>query len=351
MSRISGIVAYEAEELVLTAKAGTALIDLQLSLAARKQMLPFEPPDWGPFFGQPDRRATIGGTLSANVGGPRRLKYGGPRDSLLGFSAVNGFGEPYKAGGRVVKNVTGYDLPKLMCGAFGTLGPLTEVTLKLLPAPAAEDTVIVRGLTIAEGLKALRAVASEPYDATGLAHVTGELAQHLELPLGVAEGLTALRFEGAPEAVGEAATAALARFRLSGARRIGPEASQSLWKRIADLQLFIREPGLVWRVTCPPAAAPEIVAEIGPRAAQFDWAGGLVWMLMDDDLGVHASLVRRVCAAHDAQSMLFRAAPELRARAGVFDPQPEALARLTRDVKLAFDPERIFEPGRMYPDV
>jgi glycolate oxidase FAD binding subunit len=351
ISRISGIVSYESEELVLTAKAGTALIDLQLSLAARKQILPFEPPDWGPFFGHPDKRATIGGTLAANVSGPRRLRHGGPRDALLGFSAVNGFGESYKAGGRVVKNVTGYDLPKLMCGAFGTLGALTEVTLKILPAPQAEESLVLRGLSIEDGLKALRETASRPIEATGLAHVTPELARHLPQGLASDESLSLIRLDGTAEAVREAAGVLQSAFRHAGPRRIALEQSQALWKALSDLTLFMAEPGIVWRLTCPPAAAHAIVSEIGPRAAQFDAGGNIVFLLMDGDAESHARILRDVCARNDAQSMLFRAPDEVRARLGVFDPQPPALARLTRDVKLAFDPDRVFEPGRMYDGI
>ena len=351
ISRVAGTIKYEPEELILTVKAGTPLIDIEMMLRENKQMLPFEPQDWGPFFGTPDRRGTIGGVLAADVCGPRRFKAGGPRDALLGFTAVNGFGEAYKAGGKVVKNVTGYDLPKLMCGSFGTLGPLIEVTLKVLPAPERQDTIVLRGLTAPEALRTLRGIAGEPLDSTGLAHLSGELAQHLEGALGVAEGLTAIRFEGAKEAVEERVSAMLERYRRAGARRLGDSVSHEFWRRVGSLDLIARTPGTVWRIQAPPFAAGAISGEIGPNAAQYDWVGGLLWVVLDDAPHAHASLVRSVAARHNAHSTLFRCGEPQRQKYGVFQPQDETLARLTKDVKTAFDPNAIFNPGRMYEGV
>lgn len=351
ISRLAGAVRYEPEELILTVKAGTPMTDIDAMLREHRQILPFEPPDWGPFFGAPDRRATIGGVLGADVAGPRRFKAGAARDALLGFSAVNGFGEVYKAGGRVVKNVTGYDLPKLMCGAFGTLGPLIEVTLKVLPAPEREETIILRGLTAPEGLRLLRGVAGEPLEATGLAHLSGELARHLEGTLGVADGLTAIRFEGAKEAVEERVAILGERHRRAGSRRLGAGVSHDLWKRIGQLDLLAREPGIVWRIATPPFAAAAIAAEIGPNAVQYDWAGALLWIVLDDVPHAHASLVRAVASRHQALATLFRAGDAQRATQGVFQPQEENLAKLTREVKAAFDPSAVFNFGRMYAGV
>jgi glycolate oxidase FAD binding subunit len=351
LSRIAGAIRYEPEELILTVKAGTPLSDIEGMLREKRQMLPFEPPDWGHFFGASERRGTIGGVLGADLCGPRAFKAGRPRDALLGFTAVNGFGEAYKAGGKVVKNVTGYDLPKLMCGAFGTLGPLIEVTLKVLPAPEREDTIVLRGMTAPEGLRLLRGVAGEPLEATGLAHLSGELARHLEGVLGVAEGLTAVRFEGAREAVEERVALVMERYRRAGARKLGGDVSHDLWKRIGNLDLLSRESGVVWRITAPPFAAPAIAGEIGPNAAQYDWAGGLMWLVLDDAPHAHANLVRQVAARHGAQATLFRASEASRATHGVFQPLEPALERLNREVKAAFDPKAVFNPGRMYEGI
>lgn len=351
LSRIAGAIRYEPEELILTVKAGTPLSDIEGLLREKRQMLPFEPPDWGHFFGASERRGTIGGVLGADLCGPRAFKAGRPRDALLGFSAVNGFGEAYKAGGRVVKNVTGYDLSKLMCGAFGTLGPLIEVTLKVLPAPEREDTIVLRGMTAPEGLRLLRGVAGEPLEATGLAHLSGELARHLEGVLGVAEGLTAVRFEGAREAVEERVVHVMERYRRAGARKLGGDVSHDLWKRIGNLDLLSRESGIVWRIVAPPFAAPAIASEIGPNAAQYDWAGGQMWVVLDEAPHAHANLVRTVASRHGAQATLFRASDAVRAAQGVFQPLEPALERLTREVKAAFDPKAVFNPGRMYDGI
>jgi glycolate oxidase FAD binding subunit len=351
LSRIAGTIRYEPDELILTVKAGTPLSDIDLMLKEHRQVLPFEPPDWGHFFGASERRGTIGGALGGDLCGPRAFKSGRGRDALLGFTAVNGFGEAYKAGGRVVKNVTGYDLSKLMCGAFGTLGPLIEVTLKVLPAPEREDTIVLRGMTAPEGLRLLRGIAGEPLEATGLAHLSGELAKHLEGVLGVAEGLTAIRFEGAREAVDERVAVLMDRYRRAGARKLGGDVSHDLWKRIGNLDLLSRESGTVWRIVAPPFATPAIAGEIGPTAAQYDWAGGQMWLLLDEAPHAHSNLVRQVAARHGAQATLFRASDAVRATQGVFQPLEPTLERLTREVKTAFDPKAVFNPGRMYEGI
>ena len=199
----SGIIAYEPEELVLTARAGTPLAEIVEAIAEKHQRLGFDPADWGPLFGARGGRGTIAGALSADSSGSARVRYGAARDHLLGFRAVNGFGEAYKGGGRVVKNVTGFDLPKLMCGAFGTLGPLSEVTLRLVPRAPLSATLAVRDLTPEEGLTLFRRVWSTPLEATGLAFIPACAAELFPLLGGIGAGAALIRVDGAPEPLDE----------------------------------------------------------------------------------------------------------------------------------------------------
>ncbi len=351
LSRLAGAIRHDADDFLLTVKAGTPMTDIDLMLREHGQIIPFEPPDLGPFFGTPDRRGTIGGVLAADLCGPRAFHMGRPSDALAGFVGVNGAGEIYRASGAALKQATGLDLPRLMCGSFGILGPMVEITLKLAPAPASEDTVIMRGLTAPEALRTLRAIIGEKLDASGLAHLTGELALHLDGALGGAEGLTAIRFEGGRTSVDERVTRLLDHYRRMGPRRIGADMSHDLWKKIGALELVAREPGVVWRIIAPSLSAAAIASEIGPQAVQYDWGGTALWLVLDDVPHAHASLVRAVAARHNAEATLIRASEAQRATCGVFQPADENQLRDIQKLKAAFDPHGIFNPGRVFEGI
>src|SRR5215813_64753 len=194
LSGLTGVTLYEPEELVLAARAGTPLAEIEALIAAQGQMLAFEPMDYAPLLGGPSGRATIGGVLAANLSGPRRLKAGAARDHFLGFSAVSGRGESFKSGGRVVKNVTGYDLCKVMAGSWGTLAALTEVTIKVLPRPETEQTLLIRGLDPARAVEAMTLAMGSACDVSGAAHLSADVAARSPEIAGGA--VTALRLEG-----------------------------------------------------------------------------------------------------------------------------------------------------------
>ena len=202
LSGLCGVTSYEPEELVLTAKAGTPLRDIELLVAAKGQMLAFEPVDYGPLLGAPGP-GTIGGALAANLSGPRRIKAGAARDHFLGFSAVSGRGETFKSGGRVVKNVTGYDLAKLMAGSWGTLAAMTEVTVKVLPQPETEATVLALGLDEGAAIRAMTEAMGSSGDVSGAAHLPAAIADRIPQAEAVAGGraVTALRLEGVAPSV------------------------------------------------------------------------------------------------------------------------------------------------------
>jgi glycolate oxidase FAD binding subunit len=307
VSGLAGVVSYEPEELLLTVKPGTTVAEIEALLGAHGQRLGFDPADWGPLLGADAGRATIGGVLSADASGSAAVRYGRARDHLLGFRSVNGFAQAYKAGGKVVKNVTGFDLPKLMCGAMGTLGVLTEVTLRVFPKPPLSQSFAAK-LDAQAGLALLRRVWSSPLDATGLAYADGSAFVRLE-------------GERAPLAEKSAMLRAMAEI----AEVDDP------FRGIAGGVAFT---GLdVWRATLPPSRAIELVA--GALHWCADWAGGLIWIAGGE--GVRAAAER--LGGHAI------------AMRGGRGPEEPARAALTRAVKAAFDPLGLFNPGRLYEGV
>ena len=357
ISRLSGILDYEPAELVLTLRPGTLVSDVEKLLSARNQMLAFEPPDYGPLWGGAAARGTIGGAIGCNLAGPRRFKAGALRDHLLGFVAVSGRGEIFKAGAKVVKNVTGYDLPKLVCGAYGTLAALTEVTLKVLPAPEKTRTVLVFGLDDAKAIQALAAAAMSPHEVAGLAHLPADVAAQsgVGYVARAGAGVTAIRIEGTDISV-KARCAALRDLlgSFGALEELHSMNSAWLWREIRDATAFVLpQDHVLWRISTAPMGGPAVTAAIAqaqPDARYFyDWAGGLIWLALPPADDAHAALVRGVLQPQGGHATLFRAEAAVRAAVPVFHPQPEALAALSRRVKESFDPMNILNPGRIAP--
>src|SRR4051812_27674416 len=235
LSDLSGVTLYEPEELVLSARAGTPMAEIETLLAASNQELAFEPMDYGPIFGATPGRGTLGGAVAANLSGPRRIKAGAARDHFLGFSAVSGRGETFKSGGRVVKNVTGYDLCKVLAGSYGTLAAMTEVTVKVLPRAETEETLLVLGLDDVGAAKAMRIAMGSANDVSGAAHLPAGVAIRLDHTSSV----TALRLEGvAPSVVHRkrALETLLRSFGTPGA--LDEPASRAFWKAVRDVMPF-----------------------------------------------------------------------------------------------------------------
>jgi glycolate oxidase FAD binding subunit len=365
LSALSGVTLYEPEELVLSAKAGTPLSEIEALVAAKGQRLAFEPMDCGPLFGSPIGRGTIGGTIAANLCGPRRITAGAARDHLLGFSAVSGRGETFKAGGRVVKNVTGYDLCKLMAGSWGTLAVLTEVTLKTQPKPETEATVVMAGLADAAAIAAMTAAMGSSCEVCGAAHLPAATAARFPMGEAVGSGraLTALRLEGVAPAVAHRKAALQALLKPHGeAATIDDMVSRRLWVAIRDVAAFaaIRSGGEqpLWRISTVPgnghALAARLTGAIEAAAVLYDWAGGLVWVAIPEaapaaDAG--AGLVRAAVRLFGGHATLVRGSAQLRAALDVFEPQEAGLAALTKRVKESFDPNGVLNPGRMWAHV
>ncbi|HEY8697360.1 MAG TPA: FAD-binding protein [Rhizomicrobium sp.] len=340
VSGLSGILKYEPDELVITALAGTPVAEIEAMLGEKNQRLGFEPADWGPLFGSSANCATIGGVLAADASGSAAIRYGRARDHLLGFRAVNGLGEAYKAGGRVVKNVTGFDLPKLMCGAMGILGPLTEVTLRVVPRAPLARVLLVRNVAAEAGFALLRRVWSSPLEATGLAFVP-DCAGDFFAEFGeIGSGAAIMRLEGSAAALQEK----IAMLRELCDDRTIAECEGDVFRRIGGGRVFADTSLNVWRVTLPPSRAAELLAQVSPSLWLADWAGSLLWLGTDSDM-------REIAHQSDGRAVLMRAPETERRRIAVFEPEDAVRAQLTRRVKAAFDPLGLFNPGRMWEGV
>ncbi len=358
LSGLSGIVLYEPAELVMSARPGTPLAEIEAALAENGQMLAFEPADLGPLLGGEKETASIGGAFACNLAGPRRIKAGGARDHLLGVRAVTGRGETIKAGGRVVKNVTGYDLCKLFAGSHGTLAALTELTFKVLPAAEDAATVALREAADADAVRAMTAAMGSPHEVSGAAHLPPPCAAAAGVAaLGDGRAATVVRIEGPGPSVAQRAEALAALLAAFGPVEILNQAdTHTLWRAIRDVAVLDAGGGrIVWRLSVPPAAGARVTAAIADRienAAWFyDWAGGLIWLALPDGGGEEdggAAWVRAAIETEGGHATLVRAEAALRARVPVFQPQPAPLAALTARVKDGFDPRRILNPGRMY---
>jgi len=357
-ARLAGITLYEPGELVLSALAGTPLREIERTLAEQRQELAFEPPDLGPLYGLEPGRQSIGGVLAGNLSGPRRIKAGAARDHFLGFHAVSGRGEAFKSGGRVMKNVTGYDLSKLMAGSWGTLAVLSDVTLKVLPKPEKTRTVLVLGLEPTRAAAAMTAALTGPHDVSGAAHLPADLARLsvVSYVQGAGRAATALRLEGPPESVAHRCAELKKELAAFGAvEELHSTNSTALWREIRDAAFLVApQDRPLWRVSVPPREGARVAAAVAQAfdARWFmDWGGGLLWLSAPQELADAGAAAVRGAVGEHGHATLYRAPADLRAQVPVFQPQAPALAALTQRVKDSFDPARILNPGRMYAGV
>lgn len=324
-ARLSGIALYEPGALTLVARAGTALAEIEAALAEHRQILPFEPMDHRALLGT-SGEPTIGGAVATGAAGPRRVRVGGCRDSLIGARFVDGEGRVIRSGGRVMKNVTGYDLARLMAGARGSLGVLTEVAFKLLPAPAAQATLTVRGLDVARAVAAMSAALASPFEVSGAARD--------------AEGATHLRVEGLADSVAYRAGRLgdlLASFG-EAAVEDDPEAGAALWRRVRDAEDLAGAPGNVWRVALRPSDAPAAAASLDASRLVLDAGGATIWALLPEGVDARARLAVRGHAA----LVRGRGFPHIH-------PEPTAVAALSAGLRSRFDPRGILDPGATAP--
>jgi len=358
LSALNAVKSYEPNELIITVEAGAPLNDVKSLIDSKNQQFAFEPIDTAPLLGAP-AVGTIGGTIASGLAGPRRIQAGGGRDHLLGAHAVSGFGDSFKTGGKVVKNVTGYDVCKLLAGSWGTLAVMTELTLKVVPRPESERTLVLRGLDHTAANKVMTAALGSPFDVSGAAHVpksafrgaSGALGQ-LGSPL---HAVTLLRLEGITEsAVHRAAALAKALSPFGAAEIVEDGTSAAIWACVRDVEPFAAKGALgawpVWRIVCPPAAGGALgegLARDTGGDVIYDWGGGLIWAALPPKPDAQAALVRTRADAAGGHAMLLRASEEVRCNVEVFHPSESGVAALSERVRQSFDPRNILNRGRM----
>jgi glycolate oxidase FAD binding subunit len=358
LSALSAVTSYEPNELIITVQVGAPLADVASLIDSKNQQFAFEPVNTAGLLGTPEI-GTIGGMIGAGLAGPRRIKAGGARDHLLGAQAVSGFGDSFKTGGKVVKNVTGYDLCKLLAGSWGTLAVMTEVTLKVMPRPESERTLVLRALDAIAANRAMTLALGSPFDVSGAAHAPnsafwpevrgfGELGSDQE-------ALTLLRLEGiAASAAHRAAALAKTLSPFGSAQVLEDAASAQVWSSIRDVAPFAANGALgtwpVWRIVCPPASG----GALGERLARdtggeviYDWGGGLIWAALPPKPDAQAALVRQRVDDAFGHATLIRASEQVRRNVDVFHPQANGLADLNERVRRSFDPKSILNRGRM----
>lgn len=333
VSGLTGIVKYEPAELILTAAPATPLAEIAAVLGEKNQRLGFDPADWSRLLGS-NGVSTLGGAASADASGSGRLRHGPARDSLLAFRAVNGLGETFRGGAKVVKNVTGFDLPKLVCGAHGTLCVLTEMSFRVFPKPPCAAILRLADVAPEVGFAHLRKIALSALEPAGLAYLPESM-----MP-GVGQGAALIKLEGAQQPLEE--KIALAHGLLGQpVQRIESDP----FPAIGSGEMFADLPGDVWRVMVAPSDAPRVAKALNAKNWLGDWAGGLIWLAAPPS---EAQRIRAIAAGAGGQAMLLRAGAEARASLGLYAPQEPALAQISRAVKAAFDPLSLFNPGRLF---
>lgn len=364
LSGLRGITEHEPSELVMTARAGTPLSEIQQTIADHHQNLEFEPMDFARLFGQETNAdgtnvGTIGGMVASGFAGPRRIKQGSVRDHVLGFRAISGRGELFKSGGKVIKNVTGFDLSKLIAGSFGTLAVMSEISIKVLPKADKSRTVLIMGLGDNSAIQAMSDAINSAFEVTSAAHLPIEIAARSGVSLvgNVGGAVTAIRVEGpAPSVTArcEALRALLGKY--GDIEELHTSNSTTFWREMRDVEYFKAEPddtesaSQIWHISTAPASGAALARatldECGGEAL-FDWGGGSVWLSLPHHSNAAQDTVRASVAAYGGHATLIRASRDVRNVADVFQPQEPVLAALNKRVKESFDPRNILNPGRM----
>ena len=349
---LSGIGLYAPKELIISAQAGTPLSEVEQALADAGQHLIAEPPDlsavFGPTAAPQTLPQTLGGVVATNLSGPRRVAWGAMRDHVMGVRAGTGRAEIIRSGGRVLKNVTGLDLCKLLTGSHGTLGVITEITLKVLPAPEATGTLAIRGLDAARAVAVLSDALGSPYSVSAAAWLPEDAAARVDALEAGGQSVALIRIEDFVPSVAYRIGRLRDQFALPDMAVLDTEASRAAWRAVRDARPLAHGEA-VWRVSVRPSAGPGILAATRDHGLSgfLDWGGGLVWLSGPADAAAHAAIEAAVTRSGGTWTLM-RAPDSLRQSVHVVPPEAPALARITRDVKAALDPAGILNPGRLY---
>lgn len=357
MSGLTGVQLYEPAELVMKARSGMKLSEIKALLDQQGQKLAFEPPDFGPLLGAAADLGTLGGIFSANLSGSSRVKSGAARDHLLGVNGFTGRGQTFQTGSRVMKNVTGYDLCKLVAGSYGTLAIATELTFKVLPKHDTVRTVLIYGADLPTAVACMRDALSSVHDVAAAAFLPAEIAARIPLDYISIPGVSviALKIEGPKPS---------ATFRCDAMRKImapfgtieelHSHNSAQFWSLTGNAAPFVGETAPLWRLSVPPANADRVIADIKQRGVDClyfaDWAGGLIWVQLASDAEDGGAAAIRGAVGTEGHATLIRGSEALRRQIAPFHPVSPTIAMLNRRIKEGFDPENILNPGRMYLD-
>lgn len=345
-SKLSNISLYEPGALTIVASAGATLEQVKKLLAKEGQHLPFEPTDFTKLLktkGSP----TIGSVVTTANSGPRRIQVGAARDALIGVRFVNGEGDIIKNGGRVMKNVTGYDLVKLMAGSYGTLGVLTEVSFKILPKPETAACILIHGLNEPAAISVLAKALGSPFDISGAAHTPAGLD---------GKPVTMIRIEGFEKSVAyraEQLKILIAPLLPADAEIVLETKAANIaagWKWVSDVEPFAEKQGAVWKLSVKPSDGPKLVEKVSNQIdckALYDWGGGLIWLLVPDAEFASESLIREIVGSFNGHATLIRASEDVRSQVEAFQPEHSTIQNLSEKLRLQLDPKGILNPGKM----
>ncbi len=348
---LSGINLYAPKELIISAWSGTPLPEIEATLTAAGQHLIAEPPDLSLLLRANGKPQTLGGVVATNLSGPRRVAWGAMRDHVMGVRAVTGRAEVIRSGGRVLKNVTGLDLCKLLTGSHGTLGVITEVTLKVLPSPESTGTLVLPDLDATAGVAILSAALGSPFGVSGATWLPADAVARVSGLEAIRGSATLIRIEDFSPSVTYRIGRLKDQFAVTGAVTLDTDVSRAVWKDVRDARpLIAGETDAVWRVSVRPSCGPSVLTALRPAGVTgyLDWGGGLVWLAGPPDAATHAAVEAAANAAGGNWTLL-RAPDTLRGAVRVVPDEAAPMARITRQVKVAMDPAGILNPGRIYP--
>ena len=355
LSNYKGIIEYKPEELYIKVKAGTSIKEIKAELDKHNQQLAFEPNDFGLLFKGNHDEGSIGGVVSCNFAGSRRFKVGSVRDHVLGFQGINGKGETIKSGGTVVKNVTGYDLSKILSGSFGTLTVLTEISIKVLPKPSSSKTLVIKNPHLLKALDYLNISLSSSSDPSGGVFYPEYFTNHFTFNDLTHEGpLTAIRIEGPKESIDHRIKNLCKELELNIDESLVLENEQSkiLWEKTRTLEIFSNMKSNLLRIVVPPSETFEVIKQFRPHETKYfiDWGGSLIWLQLDRINTKILNDIRKIVNKASGYLTAIKIEEDLKASVDIFSVDPIKY-KISEKLKKSFDPKRILNPGKMYSGI
>ncbi len=352
LSKHSGIIEYQPEELYIKVKSGTPIDLIKKELKKNNQQLAFEPTDFGPLFSGSNNEGTIGGVVSCNFAGPRRFKVGSARDHILGFRGINGRGEIIKSGGTVVKNVTGYDLSKVASGSFGTLMVFSEISIKVLPIAESNKTLIIDNNDLKSSLDYLNKSLSSSSDPSGAVFYPKIFRNQFTLnDLTVFGSITAIRIEGSINSIDHRINKLTKDLRVESRKLdiLAPEQSKIFWDDTRRLKVFSNLDKNLFRVVVPPSTTFNLLNDLSTFNIKYfvDWGGNLIWLQIDSINPKELRELRDIVKKFNGYLTIIKVSDDLKGLIDIFTIN-EIKYQITEKIKKSFDPKRILNPGKMY---